>query len=296
MNESDSDNDSGSGNEPVRETVRRRILVGVDGSSDGLRAVRYAMREARADGADLWVVNVVDEGAPVGGLWELVSTSEGLRQVGVAKVAEALGVLAEEGFPAERVTSEVLDGSPGDVLAELSNRAALVVVGRRSIGGLKRMFVGSTSVSAAAQASCPVIVVSAASSPQATGLFRSVAVAVSTWPVHESALEWAFQEAALRQAGLRVVHVVPETLGVEGAAFVAAAAAGLERHLGPIRREHPERPFEIEVLLGDPVDALVGVSKTVDLLILGLHHHRTVLSGAVRGVMAHSHCPVGLIR
>lgn len=282
--------------EPGPDASRPRILVGVDGSEDGLRAVRYAMGEAQADGADLWVVHVVDDEEPVAGLRAMVATPEALRQLGEAKVADALDLLAREGFPAERVVSEVLAGRPGEVLADLSGRAELMVVGRRSIGGLLRLFVGSTSVAAAVHSSCPVIVVSAASTPHETGGLRTVAVAVSTWPVHESALEWGVREATLRDAHLRVVHVVPETLGVEGAVFVAAATAGLERQLGSVREEHPAMSVEVEVLLGDPVDALVAVSKTVDLLILGVHHHRAVLGGSIRGVMAHAHCPVGLTK
>ena len=43
-------------------------------------------------------------------------------------------------------------------------------------------------------------------------------------------------------------------------------------------------------------DALVEVSRSVDLLILGERHRRLVLGGPVRAVLAHAHCPVGLIR
>jgi nucleotide-binding universal stress UspA family protein len=158
------------------------------------------------------------------------------------------------------------------------------------------MFVGSTSVTAAVRAVCPVIVISAASTPHQTGGLRTVAVAVSTWPVHESALLWGAHEAAIRKAHLRVVHVVPETLGVEGAQFVAAATAGLDEQLAPLRDQHPDLSAEVEVLLGDPVAALIGISKTVDLLILGVHHAHAVLGGPVRAVLAHAHCPVGLVR
>ena len=128
------------------------------------------------------------------------------------------------------------------------------------------------------------------------GGVRTVAVAINTWPVHESALEWGLREAKLRNARLRVVHVVPETLGVEGAQFVSAASAGLGEQLAPFRAAHPDVPIEVEVLLGDPADALVEVSRSVDLLILGERHRRLVLGGPVRAVLAHAHCPVGLIR
>ena len=96
-----SESEKGSG------TGRPRILVGVDGSKDSLRAVRYAMNEALASGADLWVVHVVDDTDTVSGLWELVLTPEKLRLAGEAKIAEALDLLSTEGFPADRVTSEV---------------------------------------------------------------------------------------------------------------------------------------------------------------------------------------------
>ncbi|HEY3338458.1 MAG TPA: universal stress protein [Propionicimonas sp.] len=281
--------------EPDQVAERPRVLVGVDGSKDGLRAVRYALRVAESTGTDLWVVNVVDELAPMSGMWDVVLAPEILHRAGEAAVAEALSLVAAEGFPAERVTGEVLVGRPGDLLAELSGRARLLVVGRRSAGGLERMFVGSTSLSAAMHAACPVIVISASSTPQDTGDRGVVAVAVSTRPIHESALEWGVREAVERGARLRVVHVVPETLGVEGAGFVAAATAGLEEHVAPLRQRHPEVGVEVEVLLGDPVDALVAESRAVDLLILGVHHH-AVLGGSIRGVMAHSHSPVGLIR
>jgi len=277
-------------------TPRRRILVGVDGSEDGLRAVRYATREAQAGGADVWIVHAVDEGAPIAGLWDIVSSQEALLHAGEAAVAEALAVVAELGLPADRVAAEVVVGHPGDVLADLTNKAMLLVLGRRSLSGAERMFVGSTSVAAAGRAACPMIVISAASTPHQTGGLRTVAVAVSTWPVHPSALEWGVQEAALRKAQLRIVHVVPENLGIEGPRFVAAANACLAEQLDPLRKRHPEQSVEVEVLLGDPVQSLIEVSKTVDLLIVGVHHDRAVLGGPVRALISHSHCPVGLIK
>ncbi len=285
-------------NQPEHPTARPRVLVGVDGSEDGLRAVMYAMREARASGHDVWVVHVVDDKAMVSGLWDLLYTQEDLRQLGQAKVTEALGLLAEEGFPSERVTSEVLVGPPGQVLAEQSEKAAMMVVGRRSVRGLERMFVGSTSVSVAALARCPVIVISGAVTPQETGHLRVVAVAVNSGPSNVPALAWGFREASLRKARLRVVHVVPEAFaaGATGPSAMAAATAKLDEQLAPFRKENKDVTVEVEFLLGTPVNELVGVSKVVDLLIMGVRPTDGALGGAVRGVMAHAHCPVGLAK
>jgi nucleotide-binding universal stress UspA family protein len=230
------------------------------------------------------------------GAWDVVIDPDILRRAGEAAVAEALSIVEGEGFRPDRVSGEVLVGRPGDVLAELGGKARLLVVGRRSHSGLERMFVGSTSLTAAMRAACPVVVISAASTPQETGVRGVVAVAVSTRPVHESALEWGAREAALRGARLRVIHVVAGTIGVEGSEFVGAATAGLEAYVAPLRRSHPGVGIDVEVLLGEPVDVLVEESRAVDLIILGVHRHHAVLGGSIRGVMAHAHSPVGLIR
>lgn len=281
-----------SSSEPVG-AARPRILVGVDGSEDGLRAVRYALRQAQASDSDLWLVNVVDEALMVSGLWDIVIPYQELEQIGRRLVQDALDAVAGEGFPAERITSDVLAGHPADVLGGLSSRAALLVVGRRSMTGIERMFVGSTSVSVASRAECPVIVISASSTPQRTGTLGVVGVTINTWPPHSAALEWAAREASARKARLRVVHVVP-TGAAAAPGALASTTAKLDEELAPLRARYPETTIETEVIVGTPIDELVGLSRSVDLLILGVHPR--ALSGLTRGVLAHAHCPVGLTR
>ncbi len=280
---------------PRPKDGRQRVLVGVDGSEDALRALRYAVREAEASDADVWIVHAVDVASQATGLWDVVADPESLSRAGEAVIAAARQVVAEAGLADERVSADVVMGSPGEVLYRASRQAHLLVLGRRSLSGLERMFVGSTSVAAALRAECPVIVISAAATPQQTGDKRTVAVAVNTWPVHAPALEWGLREGRMRNARLRVVHVVPETLGVEGPQFVTAAGAGLDEQLAPFRAQHPGVVLDSEVLLGDPVGALVDLSGSVDLLILGHHRPGGALGGVVRAVLAHAHCPVGVI-
>jgi nucleotide-binding universal stress UspA family protein len=276
--------------------VRPFVLVGVDGSEDGLRAVTYAMWEARAGGADVRLVAVVDEKAPAPGLWEIVASPDALRTVGEGYVRQGRDLLAELDFPADRVASEVVLGRPGETLVSMSADAHLLVVGRRAITGLERMFVGSTSVFVAEHARCPVIVISAASTPHKTGRKRRIAVAVDAGPLYRAELEWAFAEAAGRQARLLVVHVAPDAHGGHTPAFVEALRAELDDQLRPFRAQHPAVDVEVHVGLGATVHELVAVSATVDLLILGIHHDHPGLGGSVRGVMAHAHCPVGITR
>ena len=124
-----------------RVAERSRVRVGVDGSKDGLRAVRYAMRAAESVDADLWVVNVVDQLSPMSGAWDVVIDPDILRHAGESAVAEALDVVEKEGFPVGHVTGEVLVGRPGDVLAELGGKARVIAT-----GGLANLITPETNV------------------------------------------------------------------------------------------------------------------------------------------------------
>jgi nucleotide-binding universal stress UspA family protein len=61
----------------------------------------------------------------------------------------------------------VTRGSAGEILVRLSDRADLVVVGSRGLGGFKGLVLGSVSHQVTHHASCPVVVVRPAHS--ATG-------------------------------------------------------------------------------------------------------------------------------
>lgn len=273
---------------------RPRVLVGVDGSQDGLRAALYGCREALASGSDLWLVHAVDETILAGGPWGLVATTDQLRHLGEDCVREAAEAVAKEGLPTERVLTEVRFGRAVEALADLSAQASMVVIGRRSISGLERMFVGSTSVALAGVVACPLVVISAASTPQRTGGLGVVGVATDGRPPFSAALEWGVREAEVRSARLRVVQVVPPQVGRE-VAVLTAASADLEQRVGPLRRDHPTIQVDLEVVAGTPVDELVATSQQVDLLILGVNASGS-LSGLARGVLAHAACPVGLTR
>jgi nucleotide-binding universal stress UspA family protein len=94
-----------------------RILVGVDGSDDAMRAVMYALGTAERTGYDIWLVHAVDDGVLTSG-WGVVYDPTILSSVGEEALAVAKLFLSDNGFPAERVRSEVLMGHPTAVLAD----------------------------------------------------------------------------------------------------------------------------------------------------------------------------------
>lgn len=291
---------------PVEPSTATRILVGIDGSDDALRAAQYARGTAERTGSDVWLVHALDDAVLTGG-WGVVYDPTLLTQVGEEALAAARRALVDQGFPTDRIHCEVLMGHPTAVLADLSENAELIVVGRRAQSGVERMFVGSTSVSLAGLAHCPVIVISAASTPEPTGRHQRIAVAVSEPDRSRHQLVWALDEARARHSALMVALIAPPPPTGLRAAFskphdpgkAVKAKAALETLLADLRHDYPDVPIEGEVLGGVPVQQLIGHTGSIDLLVVGVHAHPVTgvtFSGPLRAVLAHSLCPVSLVR
>jgi nucleotide-binding universal stress UspA family protein len=151
---------------------RERVVVGVDGSSASLAALRWAVSEAGHRHADVeviacWYPPLVAEasGYQIGFLEpdELSARAREALDVALAEVAAGVDQAAAEG---RSVTGRLLEGDPGQALVTESKDATVVVVGRRGRGGLSRLLLGSVSRYVADHAECPVVVA------PATGLDR----------------------------------------------------------------------------------------------------------------------------
>src|SRR4249920_465512 len=123
----------------------RTVVVGVDGSSDALRAVRWAVPEARRRQAVLRLVTAFawTDDRMIGMPW-----------IGQAPYGERLRAAAERGLAAAAALAAELDpelpveqelalGFPGGVLVDRSRTAELVVVGERGVGRLGSTLAGS---------------------------------------------------------------------------------------------------------------------------------------------------------
>lgn len=282
------------------------IIVGVDGSDDGLRAVRFGANTALRHDADLMLVNAVDD-TLMAGAWGVVYDPEVLQSAGVTANEQAKGIALEVGLPENRIKSEVVMGSPGGVMARLSEVADLVVVGRRAASGLERMFVGSTSVAVVANASCPVVVISAAAHPQRVGSKGVVGVGLQTDPGSEKTLEAGFRQADLLGARLEIVHVIQPPVGIFARRLSPAqldeqvrfAQGGIQALAAGVSDRHPEVDFDVQVTLGSPINELVSRSEHFDLLVLGVGASPIpgfTLGGLLRGLMAHAACPLYITR
>ncbi|SEH02678.1 Nucleotide-binding universal stress protein, UspA family [Nonomuraea solani] len=278
------------------------IIVGVDGSVASRAAVEWAAGDAVRRGVPLRIVHATDTS------WYLVGRRpeavlpdtllrEGRR---VLREAEALG---RERQPSVEVTTLQVEGTPAGVLREQAKDALELVVGSRGLGGFAGALLGSVSIHVAGYVRCPVVVV--------RGEHRSahgeVVVGVDDSLECEPALAYAFEQAKLRGAPLRVVHAwqLPVHAFAPEATYdmdeVRTAQHQVVRdRVKTLNHDYPQVTVVEDVQCAHPVDALITAAEQADLLVVGSHGRgalRSALLGSVsRGVLHHARCPVAVVR
>lgn len=144
------------------ETLFSRLLIPIDGSSNALKAGRYALRLARQQGCEAFAVHVVDqENAD-----DLSRYADQPREEIVARmVRSGEGYLDELRSLARdlgvRLSAEVRVGVPHRTLLEMADEinADLIVIGTFGRRGPRRVLVGSVTERVIAHATVPVLVV-----------------------------------------------------------------------------------------------------------------------------------------
>jgi len=136
-----------------------RIIVGVDGSENARRALRWAVdeariREARLEVVHAWHVPYIGVYSAATAMFEPGPFEEAAEStIEDALAGEDLSGLAH---PVERVISQ---GSPAVAILNAAKGADLVVVGTRGRGGFSGLLLGSVSHQVVHHAECPVVVV-----------------------------------------------------------------------------------------------------------------------------------------
>jgi nucleotide-binding universal stress UspA family protein len=134
----------------------KRIVVGVDGSPSSMKALRWAIRQAKLTGAGVEAVTAWSY--PSGYGW--APSSEGAfdfegdaGKILVEALAEVSGIA-----PDVVVEPLVVHGHAADVLVRAAKGADLLVVGSRGHGGFAGMLLGSVSQHCVQHAPCPVLI------------------------------------------------------------------------------------------------------------------------------------------
>jgi nucleotide-binding universal stress UspA family protein len=281
--------------------------VGVDAPDAACPAVVFAAEEARARDLPLCLVHVVpwpNPGAAATRYADRVWMDE-LHHGAEALLDEAAAVVGHL-LPPGRTATRVEFGDPVAQLARAASAAALLVVGARGIGGLTGLVIGSPALTVPAYATCPVVVL-----PQKPAVAdadrRSVVVGVAGRPADDDVLAFAFDEAAHRDTDLVAVHAGP-------AAVCDPALRTPSRLLDRTGAEADERRLLAEALAGhrstqpdvvvrevvtedSTAAALVGVSRTAQLLVLGRSHRHPLgrLASPTHAALHRAGCPVAVV-
>jgi len=154
-----------------------RLLLPTDGSHDSHAAVEHAAALARATGASIVLLEVVESPDEV---WKRASAAgwlpagDGfLTEENVARLIEAERRAAAEHLHAleaelrrsglERVEAKVVEGKPGPLIVEAAHDAGCdaIVMATHGRSGLARMLLGSVAEYVARCAECAVVLVPA---------------------------------------------------------------------------------------------------------------------------------------
>lgn len=282
------------------------LIVGVDGSDPSLQALDWAVEEAVRRGVGLRVVHASS--------WEWYEGHEpsfGVNRDSVRQSADRVTARAVERALRRTVAVEVAGvvrtEDPAAALIGASRTACAVVVGSRGRGGLSGLLLGSVSLSVAAHAESPVIVVRGGDRNRAGG-FGQVTVGVGEPHEAASAVAHAFAAAERRGAAVRAVHAwrcpaheapdPPRAAGLPDE-HQQRAEADLTKALRDPVRAHRTLTVHREVVEGRARTALLDASAASDLLVVGARrrkgHVGMQLGPVNHALLHHAACPVAVV-
>lgn len=258
----------------------RPVVVGVPDSRQPTPALHRAVLEARSRGLPLTVVHGL--GSPFGQM----QTEQALLAVR-ERLHEAAGACSGADLDLELVLSDV-EATPA--LLSAAEGAALLVVGGRSGEVAGRHLLGTVSGGCLQGAVCPVMVVPAAA-PLAPPRGRVVVAVDEGGPSH-AALAWAVAQSRTSGAVLDAVAVCPP--GRDPQSVRTSVSRALRDAAGAVR------PEDLQVLEGQPVDAIASCLTVDDLLVVGSRGHGSLLglllASTSAALVARAVCPTVVVR
>lgn len=280
------------------------VLVGVDGTEDGDRAIRYGVAEAVRERRGVRLVHVVHEPVPLSPMLPLFG-ADTLRGVGTRILADARDRALEAAGERVLHVEEVLARGPRSsaILAHATD-AALVVLGVRA-STARSIWTGSTTSGVAARSHCPVTAV-----PEdwdGTAARRCVVAAVDGSPASAEVLRAGFAAADERQARLLVVHAWRPSGPYDAAIGGRVAAEAWQRQTEPAvwelvagwRGDFPAVEVEVDVRYQRVVVALAETTRHADVLVMGRRGERApfglALGSTARTMLRVAACPVEIV-
>ncbi|MGY1577714.1 universal stress protein [Streptomyces sp. MN13] len=289
------------------------VIAAFDGSDDSLRALDWALDAARRRRAPLRVVHVRQYAA-----WAPAGVPVPVPPLAVEDpVLDQARLHVTERAVSADVEYVATEGAPGAALPELGTEAQLLVLGSRGRGGFASLLLGSTGLSTARDADCPVVVVprpgrEGEGGPAAPPGPR-VVVGIDVDSPDDAVLGFAFAEAATRGARLQVVAAYPWPVHLWAEAPGGLAPPGIDQNavehevrvlaeglMEPHRARHPEVRAEPSVAPGDAAGRLVDAARGAELTVVGRHRRRLLaparmIGSVTHAVLLHAASPVAVV-
>ncbi|WP_327319533.1 universal stress protein [Streptomyces sp. NBC_01235] len=282
------------------------IVVGVDGSEPSLRAVDWAADEAALRGTPLRLV--------FASLWERYegeSLADDLgkpfEQVTAEDIVRVAAQRAHLRRPDVEVSTDVLPEEPEYALVREGRAATALVLGTRGRSGFVEMLLGSVSLTVAAHAACPVIVLGGGHDNRVSaGSGGRVVVGVGEKGTDSAALRFAVQEARVRHATLDAVRAwrCPAHESTDHPLLAGEPARLHEQHAAEVlEKALKDAPADMEVrgrtVEGPARRVLLAASHEADLLVVGARrnpdHLGLQLGRVAHAVLHHSACAVAVV-
>jgi nucleotide-binding universal stress UspA family protein len=263
---------------PVRE-----VVVGVDGSECGLRAVRWAAHEAARRNAPLRILHAA-------GYLSRRSAGGPSPELNRARhIAGQAYTVARQAERDVRASTEVVPGDPVGILLRAAAASQLVVLGSSTTGAADELVLAPVTARLAARSPQPVVVVPRRRSGVPTG--RPVTAVLGMGDPEDDEAVAAFAAAAARREGVALSVLRTRSPGPTRTRTWADDPEEWSRHEPGLDIRHADLP---RASAGD----LLSASCPASLLVLSAGHgdllHRH-LDGPHRWLLRHCTSPMALI-
>ncbi|MEH0551837.1 universal stress protein [Streptomyces sp. B21-101] len=298
------------------------ITVGLDGSPESLAAADWAAREAAQREVPLHLLHA---GEPLRSTY-LSFVGDPASVVIDAQREWAADLLREarsrvtELHPGLRVTTEQVETGAVPALLAATEEAGLLVLGSRRLGAVAGFLVGSVGLAVVARTEHPVVLVRAGGHaederlPDAAGAwatntpYRDVVLGLDVEDPADVVIEFAFEAARRRAAGLRVIHgwnpaavygygaVLDSGLNAE---LAQEAQVGLTDLLRLWKDKFPGVEVTAQAVIGGAGRHLVHASRDAALVVVGRSKRQASIGSRIgpvtHAVLQHASAPVAVV-
>jgi nucleotide-binding universal stress UspA family protein len=288
------------------KTKAGTIVVGVDGSESSKRAVAWAADQAVAERRALTLAHAIHAVTPAYVDAAIVYPEEA-RSILMSEGRKILGAAHKqvEATAPDLEVHEVLEFlDPREMLLEMSQDAAMMVLGSRGRGQIRSLLLGSVGVALVRHAHCPVVV----HRPGNAGDVRhGIVVGVEASEESGTVLEFAYREASLRDLPLTVLHCYWDIqAGTSAAGIVYDSIVDVEGErvalaelMAGMSEKYPDVAVSRRMARGLPHEVLARLGERMNLIVVGAHQANRVsqmVFGSVSvALVERATCPVAVV-